>query len=115
MSAIGSYLGELRRRKPLTQEELAELATLSLRTIRNIEAGRHDTSLATINLLLGIVGGSWLHVARLMRSDDAAMGKRLATSWLRGEALSEEDHDFFDRLTPDDQARLLDLARRMQK
>jgi transcriptional regulator with XRE-family HTH domain len=51
MEMIGQKIKELRIKKGLTQEELAERTNLSVRTIQRIESGDVDPRTYTLNLL----------------------------------------------------------------
>jgi len=51
MKEIGSKIREIRKRKGLSQEELAEAAKINLRTIQRIETNANEPSGKTLNLL----------------------------------------------------------------
>jgi len=51
MKEVGSKIREIRKRKGLSQEELAELAKINLRTIQRIESNANEPSGKTLNLL----------------------------------------------------------------
>ncbi|MBQ8459334.1 helix-turn-helix transcriptional regulator [bacterium] len=51
LSSIGLKIKELRKRKNLSQEELAELIDINFRTIQRIETGRNTPSLETLSKL----------------------------------------------------------------
>lgn len=51
MKEVGSKIREIRKRKGLSQEELAELAKINLRTIQRIETNANEPSGKTLNLL----------------------------------------------------------------
>jgi len=51
MIEIGNKIREVRKRKGLSQEELAELAKINLRTIQRIESNVNKPSGKTLNLL----------------------------------------------------------------
>ncbi len=51
MKEVGSKIREIRKRKGLSQEELAEAAKVNLRTIQRIETSVNDPSGKTLNLL----------------------------------------------------------------
>ena len=48
LSYIGLKIKELRKRKNLSQEELAELIDINFRTIQRIETGKNTPSLETL-------------------------------------------------------------------
>ena len=54
----------------LTSAELAKLAGVSLKTMRDIEQGRSEGTIQTLNRILGVVGLR-LGVVRVGRSDDS--------------------------------------------
>lgn len=56
--AIGQQLKALRRSRGLTQENLAEKCNLSVHHISGLERGQHAPSLASLELLAGILGVS---------------------------------------------------------
>lgn len=51
MKEVGSKIREIRKRKGLSQEELAETAKVNLRTIQRIETNANEPSGKTLNLL----------------------------------------------------------------
>lgn len=51
MKEVGSKIREIRKRKGLSQEELAEAAKVNLRTIQRIETNANEPSGKTLNLL----------------------------------------------------------------
>jgi len=51
MKEVGSKIREIRKKKGLSQEDLAELAKVNLRTIQRIETNVNDPSGKTLNLL----------------------------------------------------------------
>lgn len=51
ISYIGLRIKELRRRKKLSQEELAELIDVNFRTIQRLETGKNIPSLETLTKL----------------------------------------------------------------
>jgi len=51
MKEVGSKIREIRKRKGLSQEELAELAKINLRTIQRIESNANEPSGKTLNLI----------------------------------------------------------------
>ncbi|GAB2648435.1 helix-turn-helix domain-containing protein [Nocardia goodfellowii] len=53
---IGQAIRAERRRHRLTQEQLAELAGTSTRTVRDIEHGTGTTSIATVATVADVVG-----------------------------------------------------------
>ena len=53
---IGDTIRAARRAHGLTQEQLAELAGASTRTIREVEKGSGGTSLDTVIAVAGVVG-----------------------------------------------------------
>ncbi|MFQ6329495.1 helix-turn-helix transcriptional regulator [Nocardia sp. CWNU-33] len=54
--SIGRAIRTARRRHRLTQEQLAELAGTSTRTVRGIEHGSGSTSIATVVAVADAVG-----------------------------------------------------------
>ena len=52
MKGVGSKIREIRKRKGLSQEELAEVAKVNLRTIQRIENNANESSGKTLNLLV---------------------------------------------------------------
>ena len=62
--------GRCRRRSTTSSAELAKLAGVSLKTMRDIEQGRSEGTIQTLNRILGVVGLR-LGVVRADRSDDS--------------------------------------------
>lgn len=56
MSDIGSKIREIRKKKGLSQEELAELASVNLRTIQRIEKNETEPRGTTMHLICGALG-----------------------------------------------------------
>jgi len=56
VTTIGSAIRAARTAAGLTQEQLAELAGTSTRTVRDIEKGTGATSLDTVVAVAGVVG-----------------------------------------------------------
>lgn len=54
---VNTQIKELRMAKGLSQEQLAEAAKVSVRTIQRLEAGQ-DGSIETLNLVAGALGVS---------------------------------------------------------
>ena len=63
-------VNHLKRTMRLTSAELAKLAGVSLKTMRDIEQGRSGGTIQTLNRILGVVGLR-LGVVRADRSDDS--------------------------------------------
>ncbi|QIS07251.1 helix-turn-helix domain-containing protein [Nocardia brasiliensis] len=56
VASIGDAIRAARRRHRLTQEQLAELAGTSTRTVREIEHGSGSTSISTVATVADVVG-----------------------------------------------------------
>lgn len=56
LSEIGSLMQSVRKENGLTQEQLAELAGISERTLRSIEAGTGNPSFAAVLSTAAILG-----------------------------------------------------------
>ncbi|MFD4433765.1 helix-turn-helix transcriptional regulator [Nocardia sp. NPDC058497] len=56
LKEIGAGIRAERRRHQLTQEQLAEIAGTSTRTIRDIEHGRGSTSIGTVAAVASALG-----------------------------------------------------------
>ncbi|MEV0058593.1 helix-turn-helix domain-containing protein [Nocardia sp. NPDC050718] len=56
LEEIGARIRIERRRHRLTQEQLAELAGASTRTVRDVEHGRGSPSIATVAAVAAAVG-----------------------------------------------------------
>jgi DNA-binding XRE family transcriptional regulator len=61
---LGQTIRELRKRRKLSQTELAEGAGVSLMTISRIERGEHDPHIKTLARIAGALGLSVLDVLR---------------------------------------------------
>ena len=59
LKAFGVNLRRERMSKPITQEKLAELVDLNIRTIQKIEAGHVNILLTTVLRLRKALGCSW--------------------------------------------------------
>lgn len=55
MNEIGKKIRELRKKKGLSQEELAESAKVNLRTIQRIENDESEPRGKTLNLICGVL------------------------------------------------------------
>ena len=53
---IHGFIRNIRKRRELTQQDLAEIAEISMKTLVNIEAGKGNPSYITIKNLLDILG-----------------------------------------------------------
>lgn len=76
LEALGRQLKLARKRRRMTQAELAARAGITDRTLRSLEAGRPETTLSSLAAVLGIFGLE-RHLAEVARDDP------------RGEALAE--------------------------
>lgn len=56
IEAIGQAIRTARRQNSLTQEQLAELAGTSTRTVRDIERGTGATSISTVATVADVLG-----------------------------------------------------------
>jgi len=56
MSTIGGFIKFMRKRRGLNQQDLAEIAGITSRTLTDIELGKGNPSYATIEKLLDILG-----------------------------------------------------------
>jgi DNA-binding XRE family transcriptional regulator len=56
MSTIGGFIKFMRKRRGLNQQDLAEMAQITSRTLTDIELGKGNPSYATIEKLLDILG-----------------------------------------------------------
>lgn len=56
MNEIGKKIREIRKQKGLSQEELAESATVNLRTIQRIESNESEPRGKTLNLICEVLG-----------------------------------------------------------
>ena len=59
IKAFGVNLRRERMRKGITQEKLAELVDLNIRTVQKIEAGNVNILLTTVHRLRKALGCSW--------------------------------------------------------
>jgi transcriptional regulator with XRE-family HTH domain len=59
LKAFGSNIRRERMRNKITQEKLAELVDLNIRTIQKIEAGHVNILLTTVLRLQKALGCSW--------------------------------------------------------
>lgn len=57
---LGNRLRELRRRKGIKQEKLAELISVEPATISNIENGKNYPSMINLENILNVLGSSFL-------------------------------------------------------
>ena len=67
---LADAIRHLKKSMRLTSAELAKLAGVSLKTMRDIEQGRSEGTIQTLNRILGVVGLR-LGVVRADRSDDS--------------------------------------------
>jgi y4mF family transcriptional regulator len=54
--SIGAYVRERRRANHLTQQQLAELAGVGLRFLKELEAGKSTVQLESVNAVLAVFG-----------------------------------------------------------
>ena len=110
-SAVGVYLGEIRRGRDLTQEELARQLKVSIRTVRNIETGAHPPQSDTLLNVIDILQASPHHVARLRRAAATTeLAKYLAQLLLAGRSLSDEDIRALETMTSEQLRALIGFA-----
>jgi transcriptional regulator with XRE-family HTH domain len=64
-SRLGQTIREIRKKRKLSQTELAEKADVALMTISRIERGEHDPHIRTLQK---IADGLDVHLLKLMRS-----------------------------------------------
>lgn len=117
MKRVGVYVAILRAQKQLTQPDLADRVDLSLRTIRNIEAGRHDPkTLALFRAVKDILGGSWDHIAELLKPEATIeRARELAKRAIDGDVITDDERSFLESLTPEQRKLLLDAARGLKQ
>lgn len=116
MELVGAYISALRSATGLSQPELALKVGVSERTVRNLESGKHEPKPSDLAQILDLIHGSWLHVAQLLRPDASiATVERLVRDIQDGRGFTEEQLAFLEKLTPDQRADLLSVARQMQK
>ena len=56
MSTIGGFIKFMRKRRGLTQQDLAEIVNISLRSLNDIESEKGNPSYSTIETILDILG-----------------------------------------------------------
>lgn len=64
LTLLGGNIRRLRCEKPMTQERLAELADLNIRTIQKIEAGQSNILVTTANRIQKSLGCDWDELMR---------------------------------------------------
>jgi len=74
---IGAYVRERRRVNRLTQQELAELAGVGLRFLKDLEHGKSTVQLAHVNAVLAVFGK---HVGVVDRPRTVTPDDRSATA-----------------------------------
>lgn len=110
-AAVGAYLGEIRRGRDLTQEELAKQLKVSVRTIRNIEKGTHPPQSDTLLSMIDTLEASPHHVARLKRDTGTTeLAKYLAQLLLAGRSPSDEQIRVLETMSSDQLRALIDFA-----
>ena len=67
---LGKRLRELRKRKGISQEKLAELINVDPTTISNIENGKNYPSMMTLENLLEVLGSSFLEAFDFEHKDN---------------------------------------------
>lgn len=68
---LGKRLRELRKRKGINQEKLAELINVDPTTISNIENGKNYPSLINLENLLGVLDSSFLEAFDFDHKNDS--------------------------------------------
>lgn len=64
LSTINGFIRNIRKRRKLTQKDLAEMAQITSRTLNDIELGKGNPSYATIEKLLDILGYKLVQVLK---------------------------------------------------
>lgn len=114
MEMVGAYISALRNARGLTQPELAEKIGIHVRTVRNIESGRHEPKPTDLDTALNLLQGSWIHVSQLLRPGATReLAERLAKEATEGEGFTDEQRAFLEGLTPAQKDALLRVARQM--
>lgn len=112
MNAVGAYISTLRQARGYTQEDVADHFDIALRTLRNLEGGKHDPKTQTLREIVQYLQGSWSHIAWLIDQEaSVAEGKRLAEAVVQGIYLPEDEARYLDGLSPDDRRLVLQVAR----
>lgn len=110
-AAVGVYLGEVRRGRNLTQQEVAAKLDVSVRTIRNIETGAHPPQSNTLLDLVEFLQASPHHVARLKRATATTeLAMYLARLLLANRSPSDEDIQRLESMSSDQLRALIGFA-----
>lgn len=116
MELVGEYVSLLRSASRLTQVELADKIGVHVRTVRNLESGRHEPKPTDLAAVLELLHGSWVHVAQLLQpSATKTLVERLAREAISGQGFTDEQRALLEGLTPDQKAAILTVARQMQQ
>lgn len=116
MELVGAYVSLLRNASRLTQDELADKVGVHVRTVRNLESGRHEPKPTDLAAVLELLHGSWVHVAQLLRPGATkTLVERLAKQVAEGSSFTDEQRAFLENLTPEQKAAILAVARQMQQ
>lgn len=112
MKAVGSYLRTLRDLHDFSQQEVADFAHISDRTVGNWEKGERDPTMPSFKSVLDKLQGDWDDVLYLMRwgGDGVALAKQRFTE---GAGLTDEERRNLARLTPAQRLAVRELLRQM--
>ena len=125
MIAAGMYLRTLREGRGMSRKEIAAALKTSPSQIERIENGEQETRGSLLFGFVDAVRGSAEHVQRLLLSAEASEneGERLARSWLGEivdalkplpeEGLTPDEQAIISRLTPQQRAAVVEVARQM--
>lgn len=113
MSALGTYLLELRTYRGYTQDELAAQISVSDGVISGWERGKYQPAVDKISDLVEFLGGSLFDVARLVKRDATPEeGKMLAVLRCKNPVLlTDEERALFESLSPEKKQAILTLIR----
>lgn len=112
MKAVGDYLRTLRDLRDFTQQEVADAANISDRTVGNWEKGERAPTMPSFKSVLDKLQGDWDDVLYLMRwgGDGVALAKRRFTE---GVGLTDEERRSLSRLNPAQRLAVRELLRQM--
>lgn len=117
LAAAGAYLKALRENRGLSQAEIAAAVGSSERTVIRWEKGDSQPDASELMQFVNMVKGSIEQLYRLFLDDSTTVedGRRMATSWLSQESITEIDRRIEEMSTEERETALKVLSKMLEK